>query len=240
MMPFPRRKPLNAVLFLSTFSQESTTLEITLKLGEILRVASAFRVTNLYWVNDYPEVRDVVNDVSSYALTPPYLKRLIPLKRNLKYVGLLPPINVQTHAVLKDPVEGEVRVVKKGETGLKVKLGAKYGHYLVVDSVQPKLSKYQGVYYSGPKVKIVTTIDEVYDGSLVVVGDRYGRDFWALKDEIRQKYEESGLTVIIGPPQGLKTEVRGLGVNFIRNQGVKDVRTEEALTSALALINAVI
>jgi predicted SPOUT superfamily RNA methylase MTH1 len=240
MMPFPRRKPLNVVLFLSTFSQESTTLEITLKLGEILRVASAFRVTNLYWVNDYPEVRDVVNEVSSYALTPPYLKRLIPLKRNLKYVGLLPPINVPTHVVLKEPVEGEVRLVEKGETGLNVRLGVRSGYYLVVDSAEPKLMKYQDVYYSGPRVRIVSTIDKVFDGSFIVVGDRYGVDFWSLKDEIRQKYEESGLTVIIGPPQGLKTQVRGLGVNFVKNQGVKDVRTEEALASALALINAVI
>ncbi len=240
MMPFPRRKPLNVVLFLSTFSQETTILEVTLKLGELLRIASAFRVTNLFWINDYPKARDLVREISSYALTPPYLKKLIPLKRNLKYVGLLPPINVPTHVVLREPVEGEVRLVKKGETGLNVRLGEKEGYYLVVDSAGPKLRKYQDFYYSGPRVRIASSIDQVYDGSFVVIGDRYGVDFWSLKNEIRQKYESYGLTVIIGPPQGLTTEVRGLGVNFVKNQGVKDVRTEEALASALALINAVI
>lgn len=46
-----------------------------------------------------------------YAVTPPYLKkRLFPMRPELRYVGLMPPLQIETHDVSETPSEGEARL----------------------------------------------------------------------------------------------------------------------------------
>lgn len=152
MMPFPRRKPLEVVLFLSTFSQESSLLEITMKLGTILRYVNIFRVSELTWIVDRSEFLDIVREITDYAQEVPYLKKFISLKKNLKYVGLLPPMNVPSHVVSKQAVEGEIRKVKDGEAGLGKKVRKRGGYVLVTDSRTIRAVPYENVFYEGPRV----------------------------------------------------------------------------------------
>ena len=240
MMPFPRRKPLEVVLFLSTFSQESSLLEITMKLGTILRYVNIFRVSELTWIVDRSEFLDIVREITDYAQEVPYLKKFISLKKNLKYVGLLPPMNVPLHVVSKQAVEGEIRKVKDGEVGLGKKVRKRGGYVLVTDSRTIRAVPYENVFYEGPRVRFVRSLDELEKGRFTVVGDRYGEDFDKISSLLASEYEESGIRLIIGPPTGLPPDVLGYRVNFVVNQGVRDVRTEEALSVALAQLNSVL
>ena len=240
MMPFPRRKPLEVVLFLSTFSQESSLLEITMKLGTILRYVNIFRVSELTWIVDQSKFLDTVREITDYAQEVPYLKKFISLKKNLKYVGLLPPINVPSHVVSKQAVEGEIRKVKNGEVGLGKKVRKRGGYVLVTDSRTIRTVPYENVFYDGPRVRFGRSLDELEKGRFTVVGDRYGENFVKISSLLASKYEESGIRLIIGPPTGLPPSILGYRVNFVMNQGVRDVRTEEALSIALAQLNSVL
>lgn len=238
-MFFPRRRPLNVVLFTSTFSTEKTLLEITLKLGLILRTLLIFRVSSVYWVLDEERYKKIIEDITEYALKPPYLKKNIPKKNTLKFVGLLPPFLPATYDLVKGGAEGEVRVLERGNAGLGRKLSKPDGLYIVTDSVKTKLRRYIDVYYRGFRTYFVKE-SELEKMNNVVIGDRFGHEVSVVKDQLIRKYEEGGLTLVIGPPSGLKPGLRGLRVNFVPNQGVKDVRTEEALISALAILNSVL
>jgi hypothetical protein len=99
---------------------------------------------------------------------------------------------------------------------------------------------YENVFYEGPRVRFVRSLDELEKGRFTVVGDRYGENFDKVSSLLASKYEESGIRLIIGPPTGLPPDVLGYRVNFVMNQGVRDVRTEEALSVALAQLNSVL
>mgnify|MGYP001770644458 CR=1 FL=1 len=238
-MFFPRRRPLNVVLFTSTFSTEKTLLEITLKLGLILRVLLVFRVTSVYWVLDEKRYKKIIEDVTEYALKPPYLKKGIPKKRTLRFVGLLPPFLPATYDLVKGGAEGELRVLERGNAGLDRKLKKPDGVYILTDNLRARLRKYGDVYYRGFRTYFVDEV-ELEKLNNVVIGDRFGSSINDVKDELIKKFEEGGLTLVIGPPSGLKPGLRGVRVNFVPNQGVKDVRTEEALISALAILNSIL
>ncbi|MCQ4345790.1 MAG: hypothetical protein RXQ70_06450 [Sulfolobaceae archaeon] len=231
---------MEVVLFLSTFSQENSLLEITMKLGTILRYVNIFRVSELTWIVDRSEFLDIVREITDYAQEVSYLKKFISLKKNLKYVGLLPPMNVPSHVVSKQAVEGEIRKVKDGEVGLSKKVRKRGGYVLVTDSRTIRAVQYENVFYEGPRVRFVRSLDELEKGRFTVVGDRYGENFDKISSLLASKYEESGIRLIIGPPTGLPPDVLGYRVNFVMNQGVRDVRTEEALSIALAQLNSVL
>ncbi|MCQ4349622.1 MAG: hypothetical protein NO126_02035 [Sulfolobales archaeon] len=231
---------MEVVLFLSTFSQESSLLEITMKLGTILRYVNIFRVSELTWIVDRSEFLDIVREITDYAQEVPYLKKFISLKKNLKYVGLLPPMSVPSHVVSKQAVEGEIRKVKDGEAGLGKKVRRRDGYVLVTDSRTIRVVPYENVFYEGPRVRFVRSLGELEKGRFTVVGDRYGENFDKISSLLASKYEESGIRLIIGPPTGLPPDVLGYRVNFVMNQGVRDVRTEEALSVALAQLNSVL
>ncbi|NON62162.1 hypothetical protein HLB03_05545, partial [Acidianus sp. DSM 29099] len=66
-----------------------------------------------------------------------------------------------------------------------------------------------------------------------------------MKNIIRDKYEENGLTLLIGPPEGKVLERFGnnshpLILNFVPKQGVSNVRVEEALSASLSILNMIL
>ncbi len=244
MFEFPRRKDLNVVLFSSTLGIESSLEEITLKLSEIFRYLLLARVSNLLVVDDSNGLYKLIKEIHRYALTPPYLKRKIPKKRALSKVGLLAPMNVYYHVVHRFPVEGEVRIGKNGDFGLKERLGKEFDTVLITDSTKMKYVPYQRVYYDGFQLRKIK-LPEVEKMSNVIVGSRSGKDPFLHSEEIRKLYEAGGLTLILGPPKG--ELIRNLGekyisrsYNFVPRQGVSDVRVEEALAFSLAVLNSIL
>ena len=251
IFPFPRRRKLSVVLFLSIFEVENTLTEITIKLSNVLRALVEFRVSEVIWVYQSKDERkrwSVIKDITEYALTPPYLKRHIPIKRSLSKVGLLQPLNIPSHLLMQEFVEGEIRVNEKGDVGLAIEKSPKSKFVIVTDSLNRNLQPYPFYpYYSGFILKILSydkLLEKFSKLDNVILASRSGVDLRSVEDEIRKKYEEKGIYLIIGPPKrGILRdfkEFNGLIVNFIPKQGVKDVRAEEALYASLSLLNFIL
>jgi len=92
---------------------ESADLRIrTLKIGQIARAAAVFRVDRIviYRDEEFDDSR-FISRVLQYAETPQYLrKRLFPRMRELRYVGILPPLRTAHH-----PTSSKVSTLKVGE-----------------------------------------------------------------------------------------------------------------------------
>jgi len=249
---YPRRRPLDVVLFLSIFGKKDLRY-ITEMYSFIIRIASVFRVSNLNWIDDIqsPTVKRIVSNLYEYVILPPYLKKDIPLSKDLKYAGLLSPLNLPSHPKRAEPIEGELRIGSKGNFGLDIDPPCSDCEVLVTDSLKRESIRYPGyVVYHGPKQKILE-LEEVCSAmsSLTVVGSRNGEDPLEYSSFIRREYEAKGLTLIIGPPKGGIMKVLGncnneritiKYFNFIPKQGVRDVRAEEAFSSSLSIINSIL
>jgi hypothetical protein len=111
----------------SVLSTEPTLREKTLKVGQLGRACAAFRVTRVYVYRDergrHAEDGRLLTLLLDYLDTPQYLRRyLFPRRRELEYVGALPPLETPAHRVPDDPGRvrvGDVReaiVVERGNT----------------------------------------------------------------------------------------------------------------------------
>lgn len=246
IFPFPRRKNLNVILFTSVFSTDKTLAEITIKTSFIVRTLAIFRVSNLYLVDDLndSQVKKTVTDIISYALLPPYLKRKVPLKTTLKKAGLINPVNIPSHIVEREAVEGEYRVGENGEFGLR-NIKSKSKSILVINSNPLKVKSYDMFpYYSGFKTRFIGQ-DQIFSMNNLVIGSRSGKNPFEDIGKIKELYEKNGISLLIGPPQGgilknINIKKYEYVYNFIPNQGVKDVRAEEALLVSLSILNYIL
>ncbi|BDC19328.1 putative RNA uridine N3 methyltransferase [Acidianus sp. HS-5] len=246
MFPYKRRNELNIAFFSSIFSIEKNLTEKTLKASLLFRFFIEFRVTNVYIIcpNSSNKEFELLKELSDYALTPPYLKKYIPISHNLKKVGLLSPMNLPFHIVHKLPIEGEIRIGKNNDFGLPQKIRTRHKSIIIVDSVKDSFIQYPLIYYNGFEIH-KTNIEDILTKDNLIIGSRNGKDPLKYKDEIVSMYEEKGLTVLIGPPEGML--IKKLGENFLKKsynfiikQGVSDVRAEEAIISSLSLLNAIL
>ncbi len=94
-------------------------LEKSIKISQLARACSIFRVQKIFIYNDKstrcnPEDSKIIKTILEYLNTPPYLrKRLFPQSWTLKYAGMLPPIKSPHHkpkVSLQHIKEGDVRV----------------------------------------------------------------------------------------------------------------------------------
>jgi len=126
------------ILIPSSTTMESRDLRIrTLKVGTIARAAAVFRVDRIVIYRD-PEFDDsrFISRVLQYAETPQYLrKRLFPRERDLRYVGILPPLRTPHH-----PTSSKVSTLKVGEfrVGLVVdEVGSDNGAWVEIGVERP-------------------------------------------------------------------------------------------------------
>jgi predicted SPOUT superfamily RNA methylase MTH1 len=103
----------------SCLSDEQTLRDKTLKLSQIARASSIFRVKNIYLYQDRDTQakkadRRLIKLILRYLDTPQYLRKtLFPHMQELRYAGLLPPIKAPHHKEwhnMKSAKEGEIRV----------------------------------------------------------------------------------------------------------------------------------
>ena len=101
----------------------------TLKIGQIARAASVFRVDRIVVYRD-PDLDDskMIERILMYAETPQYLrKHLVPLSDDLKYAGAIPPLRTPHHpASAKKAKVGDTRVgvvVRSSDAGSWVDAG---------------------------------------------------------------------------------------------------------------------
>ncbi|WP_062662010.1 putative RNA uridine N3 methyltransferase [Aeropyrum camini] len=107
--PKRRPSPLAVAIPSSILRVEPTLLLKTLKAGYVGRVAAVYRVDEIVVYEDpdsSPRLSRLLKFLLSYQATPPHLKkRVVPLKRELKYASLMPPLKIPSHTVPAEPVE---------------------------------------------------------------------------------------------------------------------------------------
>ena len=230
----------------------------TFKVGMIARACAIFRVEEIIIYRD-PKLNEsiFIKDILEYAETPQYLRKYIPIKETLRYVGVIPPLKIPSHKPKRLKV-GEIRegvVVKVGPDGTrwvdigvnalaplksKAKRGARVTvrvcstNPLVVEEAKPKE-------YWGYKVKLAELKDVLKRGNVVITSRRC--DVPSI-DEVRSMKD---VTLVFGSPiEGVFEIMERLGIdmevrcwNTIPMQGVETVRLEEAIHATLAIVNYV-
>ncbi len=120
----PLKNPfkLRVVIPSSNLGIYSTLREKTEFIGRIARASATFKIEELTILNDSPENTPIFIMVLRYLLTAPYLrKKLIPLTKELRYAGLLPPLSIVTH----NPGNKELSLGDLREGLVKVSWGSK-------------------------------------------------------------------------------------------------------------------
>jgi hypothetical protein len=228
----------------------------TYKVGLIARAAAIFRVEKILIYRDpVLDESDFIADVLAYLETPQYLrKHLIPIKKSLRYAGVLPPLRIPPHRPkhlkIGETREGVVREV--GPDGAWVDIG--------VDALALLKTRTK----RGARVTV-----RVCSKNPLVVEEAKAQEYWGYKvrkvelkelrnnvvitsrrckpASIKEIRELENPTLVFGSPEeGVFEIAKRLGVkidakcwNLIPDQGVETVRLEEAILASLAIINLV-
>ncbi|RLG05619.1 MAG: hypothetical protein DRN68_08470, partial [Thaumarchaeota archaeon] len=219
MFQVPRRDKRLDVLIPSSFAKDTPHLrDRTLRIGMLARFLAAARVDTLILYHVDPAKPDDSNArflklLMEYLNTAPYLrKRLYRIRRELRYAGVLPPLNIPTHPESRSMDvehyrEGLVLESDKGsliEAGLgkpiRVRKRLKKGARIIL-KVSPSrgrlkasaVSRRKSEIYPGFRVGVagekLSEIVKVYD--LRIATSRKGRDILTLLDELRKRIDEA-------------------------------------------------
>lgn len=208
----------------------------------------------------------LIRHVLEYVETPQYLRRrLFPLDDALKFAGLLPPLRIPSHrpkVPLAKVTLGELRegvVLTDGGTvdvgldspvTLKHKLGGNRRVTVRIVSVAPLtgvvVDRSEATEYWGYTVEVRSAEEVMGDGrfGLKVATSRLGDPLAGCLPQLREEFDRSkGVMAIFGSPsRGLFDMVKNLRqkvkfvVNLYPEQKAVTVRTEEAMGSALYLL----
>lgn len=197
-------------------------------------------------------------------------RRLIPHDEDLKYIGIAPPLATPSHQLRSDNlpfregvvlrrlrdgvlVEAGLRepIAAKGfaQPGARVTLVRKGDEWVVADSDSLAI-------YWGFRVRCFNSLKELLEASandhLIVFTSRYGVPFHVQAEKIREEAVRMGrLLLVFGSwDKGLHeiAEKEGFSlqsfsrfvVNIAPFQGVRTIRTEEAVMIALSLVNSLV
>lgn len=137
----------------SFLSDEQTLRDKTLKISQIARASSIFRVKTIYLYQDRDihagkADRRLIKLILSYLDTPQYLrKELFPQMPELRYAGILPPIRAPHHKEWRD-----IKSVREGEVRVGVVVQVK--DKLYVDIGLGPLIRFEGSAAAGTKVNV--------------------------------------------------------------------------------------
>jgi len=249
----------------SSYLEDSNDEKIkTYKVGLIGRALSVFRVSKVYiYLDTELDESHLISGILEYMETPQYLrKKLIPIKESLKYVGLLPPLRTPHHPVrrkIRDLGVGEIRegYAKVGPNGhVRVDIGVENPALLrggvgegrvtvrVCSKTPLEVELAKPPEYWGYKVERIS-ISELSEKNLIITSRKCPVvDIQELGEYLRGKDE---VCIVFGSPRRgvfeiarkAGVELKGICRNFIPNQGTETVRTEEAVYSALSIVNLV-
>jgi len=282
--PPPKRKiKIITVIPVSILLVEQTLYEKTLLIGWLARALAMFRVDEVLVFRDSEssyEDLEVMTDILNYLLVPPYIRKYVVGKKDtLRYVGVLPPLNISTHPLLDDDVE--LLPIREGVVldvrGLLAKVHVGLRDYVIVEIPRgfindvrigsrvliriTKKKPLRGVivdaeslpWYVGYKVVVVESIEKIINilRSPNVVGvltTKSGDDAYGVVKEVIEG-GVSTLMLLFGNHKKDFNELVGheystllddlikFKINTIPFQGVRSVRTVEAIYSTLAVVN---
>lgn len=209
---------------------------------------------------------ELIKDIMDYLNTAPYLrKKLFPIKPSLKYAGLLPPLNIPTHpevgsegtfhyreGLVVSPGRIDAGLGKLIKTDRPLKKGTKI--VVLVDSKSGKfkvISRKKSPVYAGFKTSIVPErLDELvahYD--VRIATSRLGKPFHELAQPLASRLStaKSACIAFGSAKRGLYDiaklqnfdldKVFDFVVNVVPEQGVRTIRTEEAVCMTLMMIS---
>jgi len=264
--------------YISIFIPASITAETkdlrikTYKVGLIGRSAAIFKASQIVIYNDNSDDKEVkfISDILSYMNTPQYLrKKVFPISKELKNVGILPPLRTPHHPT-EEPEVGDYRqgyTIKRTKKGTIVDIGAdrlalcreKLSVNKVFSFKIVKLSKKDILiepdkpdFYWG--YEVLTTYKDLYESikevkpDLVIGTSRYAQPITSIFDEVKSKIKDAKHLAILfgGPYSGLHELIQGrkniidLEVNTVPSQGTKTIRTEEAVLITLSAFNLIL
>ncbi len=128
MLPNTRRKLLTVCVPASLLSESTSLRNSTIKLGILGRALAIYRVDE---VIIYPDINwqsqkkdmELISLILRYLEAPQYLRKyLFPLREELKYAGILPPLATPQHKLeikIKELKDGEFREAVITETSKK-------------------------------------------------------------------------------------------------------------------------
>jgi len=262
----------------SVVSVEHGIVKKTLVVGLIARASAIFRVDRVAIYRDPGAGRsdlELVRKIMDYISSPPYLrKRLFGLDRDLRAVGVLPPLATASHPTEEDLGSDHIRpaVVTRIHSG-RVCLDAGLGGEVCVSSgggLQYSVGgivfvrvlrggrvigiagpgEVGGIYW-GYRVEAYGSLKEsirASRGDLYIVSTRRGsHKLEELGDMIRSA---RGVEVIFGSPEKDPDEIareEGWDLEGIAHykfnsapfQGVRSIRTYEAVYITLAVLNSI-
>lgn len=221
----PPRRPeaKRTVAIPSTLFLEEREPLKTWKVGFLARVLSIFRIAEVSIFIDRGAKRNAfyIADVLRYAETPQYLrKELMPLKRSLKYVGVIPPLQAPHHPQIVGGFSCEFRegivVDRRGDevlvyVGLPELVRCKGGEVGIGSRVTVRLlGGHSGViiprgsvpYYWGYDVHIVNGLKGVlrrWAGCVKIGTSRFGEDLRELVSPMAKEIQKrGGMLVVFG------------------------------------------
>ncbi len=240
------KRPSITVLLPHSFALDVPSLrEATAKIGFVGRVLATFRVKELILYPDKPNNPDVRNarlikTILDYLVTAPYLrKRIYPLQPSLRYVGILPPLNIPTHPEI-DAIKAEgvhyrqALVTASGETSILetglgrpikirrrlpknaiVTLKVHVGQNRIRYSIVPKKSD---EIYTGFKTVVADSLQEVlkrYDFKIATsrLGQPIDKVFNQLADMLARS--QKACVAFGAADRGLKEIAEDLGIDYV-------------------------
>jgi len=229
----------------------------TYAIGTVGRAAAIFGVDEVVVYED-PEHRGGrrVARVLEYQATAPYLrKRLFPISEELEHVGVLPPLNLDTHLVPTYVEEGQVRMAamagKRVDIGLDelaeldaegdempepgsqfpVEIEATQADRVLVEPCDPEDD-------TSFEVTRTPDLETALERRGPIVGTSREGDVFDADEHVPEEpfalafgTPERGLKAVLGETPGFPL------VNTIPGQHTRSVRVEEALVASLAVLN---
>ncbi len=252
--------------------------EKTMRIGFLFRAMAIFRVDRMIIYHEDPSKPSrnalLIKLLCEYMSAAPYLRRLLfELRPELRYAGLLPPLNV--------PIHPESPLPPKDGWELRDGLVKRRGGLAVIHAGLKKDMAFESPLRDGARVIVMArmvgekirvkvrsgrrlpyyTVTEVqvHEGPLgglvkrysyAIATDRKGTLFAEVASKLKSEIQalKGPLCVAFGSYRRGLDEIAALQgvpferlfnvcVNFIPEQGVRSVRTEEAVYAVLATLN---
>lgn len=258
----------------NSFLADTKDLKLkTSKVGLIGRALATFEVDQVVVYKDLsiPDEKqnddgDFIAEVLNYMNTPQYLrKKAIPIKSELRHVGILPPLRTPHHPT-DQPKLGDYRqgfTVKRNKKGTFVDIGMDELVFCKEQLTVNKIFSFKITKFAKEVIVTPDEPDDIYWGyktistnkglknslkltnpDLVVETTRFADTIDSVFDELKTKVNSSNnLAIVFGGFYSATEENLESGlwetikINTIPNQGTEIVRIEEAVFSTLAIFN---
>jgi predicted SPOUT superfamily RNA methylase MTH1 len=261
------RKSRITILIPDSFLENEDTLLLkTKKIGRLVRTVSIFRIAKVYFYRDNgtESDRQIIKEISNFLEIPPFLRKYVQISSNLKYSAILSPVHSPNHFGIEyNNVIYTTGIIVSNNSG---KLSINTGKRKIIEIQQTGthkpgdfiiLKKRDNTYEvceSVPNSVYWNTKFIIGKSSLMKYLHDHSRHYIIAASKAGEPITQNILNslknenpfepiLILGPIKGsLKKYIQDpniadLWLNVIPNQGTKTVKIEEALHSALTLLN---